>query len=95
MRGVQLFPILLLSFSSAVAENLSVDLRTDKEFQSDVRKRVERAGLNCPVPLAYSSTGEDHRGVISKIDCASKDGSKTWSFRNIAPPGHLSRLEPW
>jgi hypothetical protein len=94
MRAL-MFLMLLLWSIPAGAEEYDYNLTKVPEVQGWMRKIVERSGLNCPIPIRQTSAGEDHRGKKDKIDCTTKDGSKSWSLRKIAPPGHVSRVEPW
>jgi hypothetical protein len=84
---------MLATTAPAVAE--TADLTKDAQFQREVRQRFEMNGKNCPIPLTYSSVGEDGRGKLYKVECLSSDGTKGWAFRIISPPKHLSIIEPW
>jgi hypothetical protein len=87
------FWIIVLGHTAANAE--TADLTKDTEFQSEVQRRFEMSGKNCPIPLTYSSVGEDGRGKLYKVECLSSDRTTRWEFRVISPPKRMSIIEPW
>lgn len=66
---------------------------------SEKQKLIEQIasdGLNCPVLGTIDNAGEDARGKMIRLHCASLNGSATWDIRGIAAPDAAAlRFESW
>ena len=59
-------------------------------------EKIAEDGLNCPAIETIDNAGEDARGQMIRIHCASLNGSARWDIRGIAAPhAPALRFESW
>ena len=59
-------------------------------------EKIAEDGLNCPVLGTVDNAGEDARGKMIRIHCASFGGAAKWDIRGIAVPhAPTLRFESW
>ncbi|MGN6115549.1 MAG: hypothetical protein ACTHN2_08535 [Nitrobacter sp.] len=59
-------------------------------------EQIAADGLNCPVVGTVDNAGEDARGKMIRIHCASFSGAAKWDIRGIAVPHTPTlRFESW
>lgn len=98
-RAAGIFPIAIFLLSlGASAADAQAPLRRQpnaREKQTLINQ-IAAAGLNCPVLGVVDNAGEDARGKMIRIHCASLSGDARWDVRGIAAPHSTGlRFESW
>ena len=90
--------ILLIAAAGSESAAAQTPLRRQPNAheKQKLSEQIAADGLNCPVVGAVDNAGEDARGKMIRIHCASFSGAAKWDIRGIAVP-HAPTLhfESW
>lgn len=80
---------------SAVAQS-PLRRQPNAHEKQKLSEQIAADGLNCPVVGTVDNAGEDARGKMIRIHCASFSGAAKWDIRGIAIPHTPTlRFESW